>query len=442
MPDDKTVEILQKVEAQTNTQLQSLVEQVDAKIAEGKTESDGEVKALREEITKVRESQDELRNEIKNVKNAGDTHEEDKPINVGKVFQAIALQQYGGKSHDDAWKNAGYEQEVIANAKAHMMDDGSQGGYLVPMGAMQPIVGLAFASTPLTNGDLPTFVLKDLKGEIPIPKIASRGQSGFTSENGNPSEVNITFEQVWLRRKRAAAYTVISRDLIFNSPNIAQPIIEKELGLSLGLEVHRGSLLGTGTDSEPKGLTAWQGDFTASSVDAMLGNDGGRFKFTDAEFMKMDLDVANERNEPENQYGYLMRPEVLTGMKTERITQYGTQPADEGQPIIIGQPLPTDTQVKDLIGNFGKTTQLSKAETRGESTDSSSVYFGNWRYFYLGFWQGMELRVSDTVSTSAGNSVFLKDQLCILVQNHYDVAIVRPTAFTRAQGALTTPANW
>jgi HK97 family phage major capsid protein len=439
---DKTVEILQKVEAQTNKQLQSLVDQVDEKIAAGKTEADGEVQSLREEIEKQKTAQDELRGEIKNIKTASDTHEETRPVNVGKIFQAIALQQYGGKSQQDAWKDAGYELEVINENKEHLMDDGSQGGYLVPTAALQPVVGLAFASTPLTNGDLPTFVLQNLRGEVPIPKVATRGQSGFTSENGTPTEVNITFEQIWLRRKRVAAYTVISRDLIFNSPNIAQPIIERELGLSLGLELHRGALLGTGGDSEPRGLTSWQANFTASSVDAILGANGGRFKFTDAEFMKMDLDAANEKVEPEDQFGYLMRPEVLTGMKTERIAQYAAQPADEGQPIVIGQPLPTNAEVNGLIGKFGTTTQLSRTETRGASTDASSVYYGNWRYMYLGFWQGMELRVSDQASTSAGNSVFLKDQLAIMVQNHYDVAIVRPTAFTRAQGARTTPSNW
>jgi len=172
-----------------------------------------------------------------------------------------------------------------------------------------------------------------------------------------------------------------------------------------------------------------------------IGTNGGRFTITHAAMMQMTLDKLNEFNENPASYGYLMRPEAKFGLKTERVEQYSSQPKAKGAPVLPVYGILPDAVVKDIIGNFATTTQLSATLTKGDNSTCSNVLYGNWEYFWLLMWEGMEIRVSDQ-AYDGSVSAFSQNQVFIIAEQGVDCVVTRPTAFTYIADAQTNSAVW
>jgi hypothetical protein len=202
---------------------------------------------------------------------------------------------------------------------------------------------------------------------------------------------------------------------------------------------NEGLTVGTGTEYQPKGILN-QPDTTSSTVS--LGNNGGRFRVTDAARMEMDIDVANELID-NGKFGYLMRPEVKSGMKRERVVMYNGATADLGLPVDVMNPLMSDARLRDILGyDFKTTTQVPKDNVVGTSSTCSKVAFGNWEFFYVGMWRDFVIKVSEHASDAGGKSAFTEDQLYVVAFQEIDCELVRPTAMTIAAGAECLESKW
>ena len=99
-------------------------------------------------------------------------------------------------------------------------------------------------------------------------------------------------------------------------------------------------------------------------------------------------------------------------------------------------------QLEQRIGYMLKTTtQLSATQTRGTSSTSSTVIFGNWKQFYTAQWRGLEIKVSDTANIG-GNSAMSRDFIWVVAFMEVDSNVGRVTAFTIVEDAETAEANW
>ena len=348
---------------------------------------------------------------------------------LSKVVQA----QLNPKGWDGVPESA-FEKEVCDKTmeiaqRSNNAGTGAAGGYLIPDEVSSTIIDLAMATTPVM--ELGPTLLKGLRGELPIPKITGRPTMYWVGEEEAASESETTFGEVVLRPKTAAAFTKVSRRLLYQTVNVAEQIIRDQLVKSFRLGIDQALIEGTGTEKQIKGVQ----NFAGLTATAALGTNGGRFTIDKAAEMQMNLDVANMLK---GNLGYLMRPEVLSFMLRERVLNYSTQDESRGQPI--GGPqsvLMSKMQLEEILGYKVRTSTLISKYTKGSSTLAASrVFFGDWSQLLVGMWEGFEIKASD-VAGNAGGSALTQRQIWITAFQGIDSNMADETGMTMLEDALT-----
>lgn len=441
-----TKKVLEQVEKTMQDYQGKIENRIKDLMTEKSSAAENESKTLKDELEKVSNSLEQVQKQIKNLGIAGVSGLGDElkktPFSWTNYVRALYEISDPSVKASDPWKEAAFEKEVVdeyAKTKQNYATDGTAGGYLIPPEVSTEIIDLAMASIPLLNM-LPVKKVTGLRGDLPIPKITGRPTAYWCGENTKPTASEATYGEIIGRPKRLAGFTKQSKRLIYQSRNVSDKIIKELLSQGISLKLHEGLLKGTGSDYQPKGLTMYQSDFTANGVS--LGTNGGRFTVTDAGLMKMAIDAANEGNDNLSNYGFLMRPEIKWGMKTERIQQFAGQNRSKGQPVSAGKALLADSDIMELVGKLATTTQLSNDISKGASSTLSKVIYGNWAYFWMMMWEGLTVRVSDQAGDGSTGSAFLQNQLYIVAEQEVDCAVTRGAAFTMNQEAETTATNW
>lgn len=436
--EEKFTEQRDKIKTQINDLLKSQSEKTDGEITTLKTsleELDNSIKEIQENVEKAAKAHiPGLSDELKKQK-----------FDFG-AFCNAALKTSKGIQEEKAWVGAEFEKEVLdehaktmgplLGRKDMIAGDGTQGGYLIPEEVTSELVGLTIAKMPIL--ELGVTKLEGLFGDLPIPRQTGRPTGYWVGETEAPTESDATFNEFTLRPKKAGAFTKYSKRLAYQTKGTADSIIRESITDALALVVHEGLLQGTGSDSQPKGVLIQTGYTTTPNQSTTAA----RFRIDKAASMIQAIDVANELV-PNGNFGFIMRPEVIGGMRRERVPQFTGQPIGQGQPIAVADILMSNEMLEQRVGYaFKTTTQLSNTQTRGNSSSSSTVIFGNWKQFFVGFWRGMEIKVSDIASDASGNSAFLKDQFYIVAFQEIDSNVGRVSAFTIVEDAETNENLW
>lgn len=326
-------------------------------------------------------------------------------------------------------------EEFNANRKSSNTATGGAGGYLVPVELSGDIIDLAIARMPVMEFG-PT-VLRGLNGNLDLPKVTGRPTGYWVGEEETVTESNTTFGILELRPKTVAGFTKQSRLLLTQSSAISDRIIKMELAKSIALKWEEGILQGTGASGQPTGILNTAG-LTSSA--GLLTTNGARFRMDKAAAMMTNVDVANMLT-PGGSFGFLMRPEVLSGMKRERVVQYSGQPEAQGMPVI--NPLIKTATLEDILDmvKIRTTTLLSNAVARGTSSTCSNVIFGDWSQLILAMWDDFEI-VSSTTAGDATGSAMRNRQIWINAYQNVDVDIKDPTGFTVVGDAETLESEW
>jgi len=170
-------------------------------------------------------------------------------------------------------------------------------------------------------------------------------------------------------------------------------------------------------------------------------DDGTRFNIDKAASMLQALDVANEIKDA-SKLAFLMRPEVLGGLRRERIPQFSGQAVGSGMPLSMANILMSNEDLAKILGYpLASTTQLSKVVECGTSATCSEVICGAWEQFYVGIWRDLEISVSEH-ATINDQSIFLSDQFAIKATQMIDSNVGRATAFAKVSDAETDSAEW
>jgi hypothetical protein len=244
--------------------------------------------------------------------------------------------------------------------------------------------------------------------------------------------------QVFMRPKKAGAFTVQSNRLIYQSRGVSDQIVRHELENRLKLTLEEGYIKGLGTEKQPKGILN-------QSINAMtaVSSNGGRFRLDNAASMIQYLDVLNEYKDGGMNFGWLMRPEVRGGMKRERVINYSGQSESSAQPVLPMNLLMSNKVLEDQLGHkIRTTTLLSATEIQGTSSTCSTVLFGNWKKFRIGMWRDFVLRASDVAGDGSTGSALLDDTMYIVCFQETDCMVDRDAAFCKMAGAQTAEASW
>lgn len=364
-------------------------------------------------------------------------HIKDHPFLYSAFIGAAYKQKVGNMSKEEAWKDAGNEQEILRTKdqnryiqKDGLAGDGTQGGYIIPPEATTDFVDMTLADMPLMS--MGVNKITGLYGPLTIPRQTGRNTAYWVGEIQEPTKSSVTYDQFTLSPKKLAALTEYSNDLAYQSRGVQEAVVTQSMKDAMSLELENGLLNGLGTERQPRGFFNHRG-FTTGPTEA---TNGARFVIDKGARMVQNISVANELKQS-GTHGFLMRPEVLGGMMRERVKNYAAQNIGEGMPATSSLIMSKEEIERWLGYKIGTTTIISGEVDKGSSSTCSKVAFGNWKQFYIGFWRGLEMKVSDVATDTSGVSAFTQDMIFVRTIQQVDCNIGRASAFTVVSDAET-----
>ena len=350
------------------------------------------------------------------------------------------------------WDQAGYEKEVMDQAaktkESHVIGIDSQGGFFVPDQVIPEVIGAIYAASVLVSldGDGVTrvSVLDGLMG-IPckIPKFKSGMIAYFIGEEDDYVESAVKAGNITLTPKKLGVLARITNEMQRFSSFGFENMLRRDFIKAAAKKIDHTVLYGTGTDNMPKGVfnfinaanlaqadrnaypsvqvykaedsSLWNGSAVANSA-------GGELDFDD--LMEMQGALEDIAIAPDNTFATIAAPRYFRRLKQLKILNFNGQTT--GQPYLLGVPMLTDAKLRDLIGDYGKHTQMPSQQKAGASlgwTSTSAAKFGdvamgNWGEVVFGRWSGIEIE-----DDGGKGQYFINDETLIKLRMFCDVSM-------------------
>jgi HK97 family phage major capsid protein len=342
------------------------------------------------------------------------TKDDEKVYDLGKIIRAMA----DPSSNEDI----GYEIEV--SQEISRMRGQKPGGIFVPLDAIEKrglVVGTPTAGGNLVATELhanrlinmlrPVSIvsnlgaqtLSGLVGNVQIPRQTSAATSYWVAEGGSPTASQQALDQVPMTAKTLGANTAISRKMLLQSSVDISAFVANDLRASIGQELDRVVLCGTGSNNQPTGILNGASDVYA------IDTNGGALGWSDVVNLESILGADNA---DQGTLAYVTTKQARAKMNQTFLTQYSEKTLWMNNPT--GQ-MPGEGIVN---GHRAVATNLLPSDlTKGTGTDLSAMIFGNWSDVIIGQWgMGIDLILDPyKYSTSGGLqiSAFIDVDVCI-----------------------------
>jgi len=282
----------------------------------------------------------------------------------------------------------------------------STGGFLIPQQLSSEFIDPLYAGTFLDKIGLSKYPMPN--GSLDLGRGATSGSFSWGGENPVNDKTGMTFDLVKLSAKKGSAYVPISNSLLRYSPAAVQGIVSNDLQEVYADAINTAALYGTGTASQPKGVTNVTGIQT-------LGTSGTALTANIPVDMVALLEQANVKMlKP----FWIMSPKMKSWIKNLKTTAAAYIYRDEMNKDKTIEAIP-----------FIATTLSSYTDT---STDYADLWLADWAYFAWGVGRDMELTMSKEATYVSGGvtySAFQRDETVIKILSDLDFAVKQPKAF-------------
>ena len=275
----------------------------------------------------------------------------------------------------------------------------SAGGYLVPTPLALGIIDLARNQSRVLEAGAQTVEMQH--ETLRIARQLADPVATWRAESTPIALSDLTFDSVTLNARTLAVIVKFSRELFEDAPNL-DTVVRNSMTKSLGLELDRVALYGTGDGIQPRGLKTTPGVGIFS-----MGVNGGAFTNYDP-FIQAILQVASNNETPN---AAIMTPRAAASLATLKDTQ--------------GRYLSPPTALTDL--RMLITKQLPINLTQGTATNAADVFVGEWSELLLGLRTQVGIQILDQRYADTG-------EIAMLAWLRADVAVAHPGAFTIIQG--------
>jgi HK97 family phage major capsid protein len=262
-------------------------------------------------------------------------------------------------------------------------------------------------------------VLEGLVGEAAIPRQTASGTAAWVAEGADVSASQLAVDQVTMTPKTVGTYTDVSRKLLLQSTPQMEFLVQQDLARTLGVEIDRAAIAGSGSGSEPRGI------LNTSNIGSVVGGTNGAAP-TWANIVSLEGAVA-DANADFGSLAYLTNSKVRTKLKTTlKNTASGSDyvwPAD----MRSVDGLATLNTYKSAVSN-----NVPSTLTKGTATSvCSAIIFGNFADLLIGMWGVLDVLADRTTLGKSGG-------LRIRVLQDVDVAVRHPESFAAFKDVLTT----
>lgn len=214
-----------------------------------------------------------------------------------------------------------------------------------------------------------------LRGNVAFPKETGVSTADWINENEPAPESNYTVGQIGLNPKTIAAYTTLTRTLLLQSTPDAEMIARDNLVKAMALKIDQTVLYGSGVAPVPKGIANYSG---IKKLTAGFGTDGGYPTYEKLIELCGEIEAANANINglkwlinAKTQARLMITPVQASGVEGNFIIR-------DGSSTFCGKPYYVTNQVRSTL-------------TKGNGTNLSEIYLGDWSQIYIGEWEGLSL---------------------------------------------------
>ena len=319
----------------------------------------------------------------------------------------------------DKWARfgAGHEAEIFQNAQQTRGVD-SEGGYLVPTEVSTSIIDILKPRSVLMSLGTTQMNLSGI-GKFELPRVSSSTTAQWLGELATITESAMAFDNVSLDPRKVAALVRLSKEVVADANQSIEGHVRQNIASQLALSIDDKGINGTGASDTPTGILNTTGIQTFAT-----GANGDLPTY--ANFQEL-INMLEDENAAFGKLAFLSNPRVLNALKAQTVEMFSGQGSASGMPVAM--PLVSDSRLQEILGyGFAKTTQISKAGSKGATTTGlSKLIFGNFEDLIMASWGGLELDASEV----AGDN-FAKYSVQIRAVQRVDFAVTQPKSFAVA----------
>ena len=254
-------------------------------------------------------------------------------------------------------------------------------------------------------------MLRDLNGNVAIPRQTGGATAFWVAENGAPTESQQAFDQVTLSPKTVGAFTDYSRQLLLQSSIDVEGFVRMDLARTLALAIDLAAINGSGASNQPRGV------LNTSGIGSVAGGTNGAAPTWD-NIVDLESAVANVNAALGNlayltntkARGKLKRTQMFSG--TNGIPVWALDNTLNGYRTAVSNQVPSNL-VKGASGAV-----------------CSAIVFGNWSDLLIGMWGGLDVLVDPYTGGSAGT-------VRVIALQSIDTTVRHPESFSAMVDALT-----
>ncbi|MCP4074136.1 MAG: phage major capsid protein [Hyphomicrobiales bacterium] len=309
-----------------------------------------------------------------------------------------------------------YVPPEVVNMRGNVAGDAAKGGNLIDtdlrIGSM-----VSELHDAMVLPKLGVKMLHGLTGNVVIPTDDGGINTYWLQENGEPSVSEFSIGQLAMRPHTVGSLINLSRELLLQTGNWVEGFVRSKLMRSMGLEIQRAALLGSGSSNQPTGLL---NALTTSQIVAIATNGGAPLL---KHLIALETKVA-DANADFGTMAYLTNSVMFGQLKqTPEFAEAFTRPI-----LKVG----SDNSGEMNGYRTYRTNQIPKDLTKGTSSNScSAILFGNFSSLAIGFWAGLDIVVDRATGYAAGQVNVRALQSC-------DVAVTRKESFAAIKDAKVT----
>lgn len=336
------------------------------------------------------------------IRKATEQEEEDRSV-------AAAFAKLGGKQTEASSRNWLPGLHEYRQLKADQRAIGTTGAF-IPVGSSQTYFDLLRKRTAVLAAG-PVILPVAGQGSVKVPKVTTSIAIAGKAEAAALDASDPTLDSITLDPKKFGAYTLVNREALEDSSPQLREVVANSLIRDTAVELDKQLVTGSGTGQNLTGLR----NVVGVTAGASTGANGGALTFG---FLADTLGAAEAANVDPERLAWIMHSRTWASTRKLLDSQnrpiVSIDPTQGVRPTLWGRPV--------YISN-----SLSVAETKGTSSDCSSIILADMSQVVVAVAREVELSISEDFK-------FDTDQVALRVTARYDIGVPHPTAVTVTDG--------
>jgi len=320
------------------------------------------------------------------------------------------------------WSQAGLEKELIDQVRekhfvgkqSHIAGDDVLGGNFIPDQVIPDIIEAIYTRSAMIDltgdGQTRMSVLDGLTGgNVRVPKFDGGTIAYWIGEEDTYAESQVATGDMTLQPHKLGVLVRITDTMARLQSYGFDALVRNDMTRAAAKKIDYTALLGTGGNNMPLGLfhepnvrvfAAEDGNGYANDAALLAGVGSNGLAGAELDFDSLDdMLLYLEEDDIDVEAQWMSSPRFFKRLRRQKVDHYTGQATN--QAYLLGAPMIPDSRLREVIGDYGKTTQMASNQNPGlgiiakEGTTNdgkcTGIAGGDFTEMVFGRWSGIEI---------------------------------------------------